>query len=51
MGRRQYRLGDTKLYDLIGQWGLRRPYQVYYSPRTRWTWHLEPGEEGAPGQT
>lgn len=36
---------QPELYNMVGQWGLQRPYQVYYSPHVRWIWHLEPGEE------
>jgi len=45
MGGRQYRVWRPELHNMVGQWGLQRKYKVYYSPRARWIWHLEPGEE------
>jgi hypothetical protein len=45
--RRCYRLCGRWLYGLILLTGLKCPYRVYYSPRTRWIWHLEPLEPGS----
>ncbi len=48
--RRRYRLWTQDLYLLIGRWGMEWPYLVYYSPLTRWVWHIEPEVEDESGR-